>query len=127
MDHDELADFNQTDWQTRLDRYLIALGMAGVEPTSAITSAPWKLAIASRLKRECSVTNAWLTASLAMGGPKAVSAQVGRYRRDHEASCKLAARLRKLNIDTFSCCLAYAKSKDKCPHSRKLINITYDV
>ena len=99
MDHEELADYNQTDWQARLERCLIALGMARVEATSTIKSAPWKLAIASKLKRECSVTNAWLTARLAMGVPKAVSAQVGRYRRDNEASCKLAAKLRKLNIE----------------------------
>ncbi|RKZ78480.1 MAG: hypothetical protein DRQ35_05910 [Gammaproteobacteria bacterium] len=96
MDHDELADCNQSHWQVRLDRCLIVLGMARVEPTSTTKSASWKIAIASKLKRECSVTNAWLTASLAMGVPKAVSSQVGRYRRDHEVSCKLAAWLRKI-------------------------------
>ena len=99
MAHDELAEFNRVRWWSNLEKCQRALGMLGVDPTSTIKSAPWKLAIASKLKREGSVTNAWLARSLAMGVPKAVSAQVGRYRKEGEASCKFAARLRKLNIE----------------------------
>lgn len=99
MDQEALSQFNRVRWQMGLEKCLMSLRLVGIDPVSSINSAPWKLAIASKLKRECSVSNAWLTQKLAMGVPKAVSAQVGRYRRQAESSCKFASKLRKLNIE----------------------------
>ena len=56
-------------------------------------------AISSKLKRESSVTNAWLSDRLNMGKPRAVSAICGKYAREREGTCEWARRLKELTID----------------------------
>lgn len=99
LEHDELDDYNQTCWEVALEACLKRLGYTEADASVARYSEPWKLAIASRLKRETSVTNAWLTRRLSMGVPNSVSNLSGVYRRRDESSCVYARKLRSMKYE----------------------------
>lgn len=99
MEGDELKDFNRTQWGALLDRCLEALEIDGNQASADRKSAQWKLAIASKLKRETSVTNAWLGEKLSMGVPNAVSDYCGKYAKGVEAKCPFAKKLKNLRTE----------------------------
>ena len=67
-------------WQEELERCLGRLGKTPAEAAAAPKSAPWKAAVALRLKTTTQAGNRWLTERLNMGRPEAVSVYVGRLK-----------------------------------------------
>ena len=72
-----LAARNRRNWEERLEAGIQALRRRLDEAASEPKSAPWKVALATWLKRHTSATNRWLTERLHMGPPDAVSRYVG--------------------------------------------------
>ena len=99
LEREDLAELNRSRWDSALGKCMDLLGKNASDAAEERLSAAWKLAIASKLKRESSVTNAWLSDRLNMGKPRSVSAICGRYARDREGACPWARRLKKLIID----------------------------
>jgi REP element-mobilizing transposase RayT len=99
LEREDLAELNRSRWDSALGKCMDLLGKNASNAAEERLSAAWKLAIASKLKRESSVTNAWLSDRLNMGKPRSVSAICGRYARDREGACQWARRLKKLIID----------------------------
>jgi len=99
LEADELKEFNRTQWEALLDRCLSILDMNARSATQAKNSEPWKLAIATKMKRETSVTNAWLSERLSMGAPNAVSDYCGKYSKTAERKCPFARKLEKLKTE----------------------------
>ncbi len=98
LEKDELEDFNRTQWEMALKTCLKALGKRRSEAKKSKYSEAWKLAIASKLKRETSVTNAWLSEALYMGEPKSVSNLCGKYTKNREKKCPHAQILKSHKI-----------------------------
>jgi putative transposase len=99
IDHAELKEFNILQWEHFLALALKTLRKSRADVAQSPFSAPWKLAIASRMRRETSVTNRWLSVHLGMGQPNSVSSISGLYRRTREKDCPIAKRLRRLRIE----------------------------
>ena len=60
-------------------------------------SAPWKVALAARLREVSAVPNGWLAEALGMGSGAYVSKHVGRLRREpRHPAAPLLADLRKV-------------------------------
>ena len=68
-------------WAEALDRLLAAAGRSRADVADSSKSVPWKLAIASRLKAETTVTNRWLGQNLFMGNLHEVSRKVAAWDR----------------------------------------------
>ena len=80
---------------------LAALGKSPADATADRKSAPWKVALAAKLKQTTQADNRWLAAHLHMGTPVAVSHHTGQLRRGlRSAAEKFGNRLRILNIDS---------------------------
>jgi hypothetical protein len=81
-------------WEQQLNQLLAALPVA--DRTGQAKSAPWKVAVAARLRQISDAPNAWLAEKLAMGSGSYVSKHTGRLRREprHPAAA-LLARLEK--------------------------------
>jgi len=94
LEADELKVFNQSQWDALLDSYLERLGKRGKDIACTRKSEPWKVAIAVTMKRETSVTNAWLSEKLSMGAPNAVSDYCGKYVRAIRNFCPYAKKLK---------------------------------
>lgn len=104
LEREELSNLNRDRWQVLIEKCLDRLGKSLDDARSERFSTDWKLAIASKLKRETSVTNAWLSEQLEMGKPRSVSAICGKYSREREKSCEFAQQLnqerkRQNNLD----------------------------
>jgi len=69
----EMAEINQTEWRRMLEQGARKLGQDLSTCASAPKASPWKVALATWLKRGTSVTNRWLGEQLLMGQPDAVS------------------------------------------------------
>lgn len=95
----ELAEWNEMQWESYLDLALERLGIAVDAVWKSKFSEPWKLAIASKMKRETSATNSWLSRNLNMGNPKAVSANCGKYIRDRQPRCPFAKLLENMKYE----------------------------
>lgn len=78
---EELAEINRLDWSRRLTAGLQAVGRTVDEAPSAAKAAPWKVALAAWMKRQCNVSNRWLGEQLHMGPPDAVSRYVSELSR----------------------------------------------
>jgi hypothetical protein len=78
---------------------LKAVGKKETDAAASKYSEAWKLAIASKMKRETSVTNQWLSDWLHIGTANGVSSNCGVYHRSHEQHCPHAKRLNKLKIE----------------------------
>jgi REP element-mobilizing transposase RayT len=90
----ELTELNRNEWTRRLTAGLHALGYTLSDAGAAAKSAPWKIALAAWLKRQCSTSNRWLSEQLKMGPPDAVSRYVGDLGRgDRTEAAALVARL----------------------------------
>jgi len=80
---------------------LTALGKSSADATADRKSAPWKVALADRLKQTTPAGNRWLAERLHMGTPVAVGHHTGQLRRGlRPAAEKFGARLRLLNLKT---------------------------
>jgi putative transposase len=99
LERDELNDFNRGIWSAALEACLGDLKMTADDVARSRYSVPWKLAIASKLKRETAVSNAWLAENLNMGVPNSVSNLVGVYRRQAEAHCPSAKKLGNMKYE----------------------------
>ena len=99
LEREDLAELNRSRWDTALSKRLELLGKNPSDAEGEKLSAAWKLAIASKLKRESSGTNAWLSDRLNMGKPRAVSAIWGKYAGEREGACEWARRLKGLTIN----------------------------
>jgi hypothetical protein len=99
LECDELDEFNQVCWEAALTACLARLGTGEDEAAQCKFSERWKLAIASKLKRETSVTNAWLAQRLSMGVPNSVSNLCGVYRRNAEPRCTYAKKLKNVKYE----------------------------
>lgn len=74
-------EIREAQWRQLLDRCLRRLTKTGEQAVTDRKSAPWKIAIAARLKQTSQVSNRWLCEQLHMGTPVAVSQLVGLTRR----------------------------------------------
>lgn len=99
MEKKELQEFNELQWEKYVKTALAALKLQEDAIPGSPYSIRWKLAIANQLKRNSSVSNAWLSQRLTMGAPNAVSNNCGRYRREEEASCEYARKLRNMKYE----------------------------
>ena len=99
LEHEQLKEFNEQRWELYLAEALKALKKSEADATDDKLSDPWKLAIASKMKRETSVSNKWLSERLHMGVARGVSSNCTIYRKQHEAHCLHAKRL---NSFTFA-------------------------
>jgi len=95
---EDLKEINQLQWESFVLEALKAVRKTQADVTADRYSESWKLAIASKMKRETSVTNQWLSDRLEMGVANGVSSNCGVYRRSHEQSCPFAQQLNKLKI-----------------------------
>ena len=75
-------EIRELRWAAELERCLRTLGKTGTDTRGALKGAPWKAAIALRLKEATQASNRWLGERLYMGRPEAVSVYVGRLRRN---------------------------------------------
>ena len=80
---------------------LAALGKSRADAAAERKSAPWKVALAAKLKQTTQADNRWLAEHLHMGTPVAVSHHTGRLRRGLlPAAEKLRDELSTLNVKT---------------------------
>lgn len=77
----ELAELREPRWIEAMDRLLMAEGRTTAEALRAPKGAPWKVALAAAMRRETTVTHAWLARALGMGTGNMVSVYLGRWRR----------------------------------------------
>lgn len=99
LEKEGLADLNESHWENALSMCLEKLGESQAAARDARMSAPWKLAIAAKLKSTTSVKNAWLADKLKMGTPRGLSSNLS----------------------------VYAKKSSDCNFRRKLVNLRFDV
>lgn len=74
-------EIRELSWAATLKRCLQALGRNEKVAQTDRKGAPWKAAVALRMKEISQASNRWLSAQLHMGRPEAVSVHVGRLRR----------------------------------------------
>jgi REP element-mobilizing transposase RayT len=74
-------EIREVRWTEALDRCLRRLGRTEADVRKDRKGAPWKAAIALRLKETTQASNRWLAEHLNMGRPEAVSVHVGRLRK----------------------------------------------
>ncbi len=68
----------RSEWARALDRLLAETGHSREEAAAAPKGAGWKIAIAGRLRRLTTATNAWIAAELSMGTGSSVSVYLTR-------------------------------------------------
>jgi putative transposase len=79
---DELEELRQAVWTRALERLLAAERKTREDARDDWCGAPWKVAIASELRRTTTATNRWLAAELSMGkSGSSVSVFVSRARK----------------------------------------------
>ncbi len=74
-------EIRELRWGVELERCLQTLRKTEAAAQGERKSAPWKAAVALRLKEATQASNRWLGERLHMGRPEAVSVYVGRLRR----------------------------------------------
>lgn len=98
LEKEGLADLNDSHWEGVLARCLEALDCTEASAASERKSAPWKLAIAAKLKESTSVSNRWLSERLHMGVARGVSSNLSVYSK-RKAKCPLYRGLSELKFD----------------------------
>ena len=78
----------------RLGKLLCAVGRTQAQAKKDPKGAPWKVALASEMKRTTTATNRWLAEQLHMGNPFSVSRLVSASQRD---SSKIDPWLQKMS------------------------------
>jgi hypothetical protein len=74
-------EIRELRWAAELEHCLQTLGKTAATALDERKGAPWKAAVALRLKEATQASNRWLGERLHMGRPEAVSVHVGRLRR----------------------------------------------
>jgi REP element-mobilizing transposase RayT len=96
-----VREIRETRWAEALAKGLTALGKSPADVGAGRKSAPWKVALAAKLKQTTQANNRWLAEHLHMGTPVAVSHHTGQLRRGRQpAAEKLLKGLRTLNTKT---------------------------
>jgi REP element-mobilizing transposase RayT len=75
---EEICDLNEERWAAMLDEELKQLGRTRRDFASNPRGAPWKVILASKLRREAGAPYRWLAETLAMGSPLALRVAVCR-------------------------------------------------
>jgi len=88
----EVAELNRLHWRDLLERGAATLGASLEQSRSTPKSAPWKIALASWIKRHSSVPNRWLSEQLHMGPPDAVSRYIGELSKGGRLQAATLAR-----------------------------------
>ena len=70
----------ESEWKKQMDRILVCLGRTVDEARAAAKSEPWKLAVATWMRDTVHARNKWLSKTLGLGTPAAVSRNLTRYR-----------------------------------------------
>ena len=78
------------------DEGAAAIGASLLGAAAESKSAPWKIALATWLKRGSSVPNRWISEHLHMGPPDAVSRYVGEVTRGEPSRAEAGAILERL-------------------------------
>lgn len=100
LEHADLKEVNRLHWENLLRRSLEHVEKSEADIRGDKFSADWKLAIATKLRRESAVSNRWLSDALQMGAPNAVSNNCGRYQREREHACPWAKRLTNMKYES---------------------------
>jgi hypothetical protein len=89
-DSQGVREVRRLRWEQLVGKLLAALPAA--EKAAAAKAAPWKVAVAARMRQISDVPNAWLAEQLGMGSGFYVSKHIGRLRRErrHPAAPLLA-------------------------------------
>ena len=96
-----VREMREARWEETLAAGLAALGQSHAAAVAERKSAPWKVALAAKLKETTQADNRWLAQHLRMGTPVAVSHHTGQLRRGlNPPAEKLWNELRILNIKT---------------------------
>jgi hypothetical protein len=98
MAHTELKEFNRLQWEHYLHEALRRLGKTLVDARRGTFSQSWKLAIASLMKQETSVSHQWLCDKLYLGTANGFSSNCGVYRRRDQGTCAYAEKLANLRF-----------------------------
>ncbi len=94
-------EIRESGWSEVLARGLRLLGKAPGDAQTERKSAPWKVALAARLKQTTQANNRWLAEHLHMGTPVAVSHHTGQLRRGQRPAARAAVKkLKILNVKT---------------------------
>jgi len=75
----DLTEANELLWEEMLERGLRAAGQTEQTAREQTKSEPWKIWLASELKRRTSATNTWITKRLYMGVPQAVTIHTRQF------------------------------------------------
>jgi hypothetical protein len=89
-DSQGVREVRRLRWEQLVGKLLAALPAA--EKAAAAKAAPWKVAVAARMRQISDAPNAWLAEQLGMGSGFYVSKHIGRLRRErrHPAAPLLA-------------------------------------
>jgi hypothetical protein len=98
LENEQLKELNEERWEAVLAKALKVVKKSPADAKDARRSDPWKLAIASKMKRETSVSNKWLSERLHMGVARGVSSNCAIYRRKREARCPHAKQLKEFTF-----------------------------
>ncbi|MBC8009209.1 MAG: transposase [Burkholderiales bacterium] len=77
----EARALREQNWTACLARLLVEAGRTDEDAKSAAKSAPWKVALAARLRAEAGASITWISASLHMGNPNAVRGYLSKASR----------------------------------------------
>ncbi len=96
-----VREMREARWENALAAGLAVLGQTRADAAAARKSAPWKVALAAKLKQTTQANNRWLAENLHMGTPVAVSHHTGRLRRGLQPEAEnIRKRLAILNVKT---------------------------
>lgn len=76
-------EMREQRWSQALQAALQACQKTAADLVQDRKCAPWKIALAARLKHTTLARNAWLAQHLNMGRPEALSSHISKYRREH--------------------------------------------
>ena len=94
-------EMREARWSEFLTRGLKRLGKSSTDVQNDMKSAPWKVALAARIKAKTQASNGWIADKLQMGTSVAVSTHVGRLKRGQlPAAKRIEGRLKTLNVKT---------------------------
>lgn len=91
----ETAELRELAWEKAVGRYLSTLRQKEGDIAKSRKAAPWKVAIATRMKQISTVTNVWLAQRMRMGAPDAVSRYCSECRSGNRTDA--AALLKKIS------------------------------
>ncbi len=76
----EARSLREAAWAARLQSLLSESGKSAGDMAAAAKSAPWKIELAARLRRESGAAIAWMATALQMGSPDAVRGYLSKWK-----------------------------------------------